>query len=652
MGTLHAALNWARRGFPVFPLIEGTREPMMQGWEDVATTNLDAITRMWTDPVLGTELNYNIGCKCNDIVVVDIDVKNGKTGLEDYTKLDGHFDTLVVRTTTGGYHCYFYGPESSNASLTKSVDIRSHNGYVVAPGSMINGIEYQVVNEQDLAWVPVTIERMLKPPYVRSEMNDNREYDSPASVQAAIDFLINAPVAIEGQRGDETTFITAARLVRELALSPSTAFHLMVEHWNNRCLPPWDLSELQVKVENAAQYGSAELGRLTAEDTFGHLGQIQPPPSVFEQGDIEWGNATHPTSIRPRPWLMDRALMLGAVTLLMAAGSAGKSTISLALAAHLALGKDFAGYTARKPCKSIIYNGEDDVEEQSRRLLAVCLTYGFEYSVVKKSVLLLSSRELKMELATNEFHRVARNQNLIEQIIAKASPEDVGLLILDPLVKVHKCDESDNVQMDGVMEILTDIARGANIAILALHHTSKGGSRQEERVGNMDIARGASAVVNASRIAFTLLNAAQQDAEDYGFPDSERHLYVRLDDAKMNMSLATTDATWFRREGLRITSGDVVGVLRHTVLKRNREHIRFKIANLLIASMEGNGQGSLTCAQAVALIKTEEPLWKNKTDSAVKKQIEGMYMTALTIGGKVLQAVRLEDGKNFIITLK
>jgi hypothetical protein len=645
MGTLHAALEWARRGFPVFPLKANGKEPAVDNWTEVATTDEATIRALWTDSVLKTERDYNIGCMCNDVVVIDIDVKAGKTGYADYMQLGGNFNTLTVRTPTGGYHCYFYGPDSGNSSLTPSIDVRSHNGYVVAPGSTIDGAPYEIIRDGDLSWVPPSIERMLRPAYTRAEHEVATPKDDPASIEAAIRFLQSAPPAIEGQRGDETTFITAARVVRELALSVPLAYQLMLEHWNNRCVPPWDASDLLTKVENAAAYGSADHGRLTPEVLFGPVGAIEPPPSVFDQDGMGWGNAVMPSSIRPRPWIMDRALMVGAVTLLLAAGSAGKSSMSIALAAHLALGKDFAGFKTVRPMKTIIYNGEDDLEEQSRRLLAVCMAHDFDYHEVKKSVMLLSAREIKLELASHEYGRVVRNEAIIEQLKQKAAGDDVGLLILDPLVKVHTCDESDNVQMDGVMEVLTDIAYASNIAVLALHHTSKTNTTQSDRVGNMDIARGASAVVNAARIAFTLLNASNQDLEDYGLNEQERNVWVRLDDAKMNMALASGQANWFKREGVKIISGDVVGVLRNSKLQKSTDHMRGRVGDLLISMLEVTNKGSYTITQAASTVKTHEPLWANKTDTDIRKRIETMFMIPYIVNGKTLKAVRDEEEK-------
>ncbi|RTL04950.1 hypothetical protein EKK58_09085 [Candidatus Dependentiae bacterium] len=646
MGTLNAALEWARRGFSVFPLRENTREPALgDDWTSLATKDEQAIRKLWLDPVLGIERDYNIGCMCNDMVVIDIDVKKGKDGYNQYLQMGGNFDTLVVRTTTGGYHCYFYGPDSSNSPLDSGVDVRSHNGYVVAPGSTIDGIPYQVVNDVQIAWIPPAIECRLRDPYERAATDSDFAADTEASIHAAIRFLETAPIAVEGQRGDERTFITAARLCREMALTPETAYSLMRDYWNPKCQPPWELEDLWQKVVNAANYGSADYGALTPEHLFGHL-NMPPIPDIFEQSGSDWGNAYPANAIRPRDWIVPRMLLRKAVTLLLATGSVGKSSFSLALAAHLAIGKPYAGHTVNGATKSIVYNGEDDVEEQSRRLMALCLVYGFNYDEVKKEIMFISPRHVKLELVSNEFNKPVRNDAIINQLTAIASRNDVGLLILDPLVRIHRCDESDNGQMDVVMDTLTDIADKANISILALHHTSKGNARQEDRIGNMDIARGASAVVNAARIAYTLLNPSLDDAESYGFREDERHMFVRLDDAKMNMALASTTPTWFKRTSMKIEpSNDIVGVLEYTDIKRSVTHVRDRVAGILIETMNTMGAGAITLAQAISATRAGEPIMAAKKDAEIRQRLDDWFGTSGVVYNKVV------DGNTLTIKL-
>ena len=641
MSKLQAALEWARRGYRVFPLRENGKTPAFKGsWIDWATSDETRVRQLWTR-------EYNIGVDCTGFVVVDIDVKNGKNGINEYASFGGHYETLVVATPSGGYHCYFSGPNSGNASISKGVDIRSNHGYVVAPGSTIDGAPYQIITDIAPANVPATISPLLSLPYQRAE-HDAPSIDSPAMINGAMNFLETTPVAVEGQGGDLVTFQTAARLVREMALSVDVAYDLIREHWNDRCEPPWDLDELYLKVENASRYGSADHGRLDPSVTFANI-NIEPPPSMFEAS--VFGNAIDPTQVVPRPWLVDRVLMAREVTLLIAQGSAGKSTWALALAAHMALGVDFGPYKMHVRSKSVIYNGEDDRMEMSRRLIAICQSCMLDYSEVKKHIMLLSEEDVQLKIAIANGRTAVAVEAAITDLVELTSNPEVGMLVLDPLGDIHGVDETDNPAMNTVMSIVKRVSREANIATLVLHHSSKGGGRQEDRVGNMDIARGASAIVNKARISFTMFNATQSDAEKYGLRDEDRNKYVRLDDAKMNLTLAGRDATWYVKEGVRIVSGDIVGVLNAVNMEANVNALRNRIGDLLISTMTSNSTGSMAIAQAVAVLKHGEPLWAGKTDKDVRDRVESMFISPVQIGGRTLQVTRETQGTKHVVTV-
>jgi hypothetical protein len=159
----------------------------------------------------------------------------------------------------------------------------------------------------------------------------------------------------------------------------------------------------------------------------------------------------------------------------------------------------------------------------------------------------------------------------------------------------------------------------------------------------MDIARGASGIIYKSRIAFTLLNATSEDCETFGIQDHERTTYVRLDDAKMNLALASGEPLWFRRSGVKIASQDVVGVITPTELKADSTTIRTRLAQILTDALTANGQATMTLQQAVAVVKQQEPLYANKTDLDVRKKMEGLFVNAVEHQGKSLQVKRDGD---------
>lgn len=655
MGKLHDALAWAERGFPVFPVVANSKVPLYEGWTETATTDPATITAWWTDPVLGTEANHNIGCLCSDRVIIDVDVKKGKNGAQEYLDMGGHGGTLTVGTPSGGFHYYFDGPNSSNAGLSDGVDVRSFNGYTLAPGSEIDGVAYTILRNGGTTPIPEALSVRLSPADVRVERTVVKDtLDSPAAVQAATNYLQSCPPAIEGQRGDEITFKTAARLVRELALTSHTAWLLMMEHWNPRCSPPWDGDELLGKVENAEMYGTAGHALLSPDQVFANI-EVPRQMTLAEQTGQGFGNATLPDYLPPRPWMMDRTLMLHEVSLLVAPGSAGKSSVSLAIGAHMAMGLDFGDRETKTKCKVAVYNGEDNIIEQSRRLAGVCLEYNLDFTKVREEMLLLDGRSTEMNLVTIKGREPSVNWVLVEPLIEQMSDPEVGVLILDPLVDLHNGDESDNAQMNFVMKTLQMIAFRANVAVLLLHHTAKaGGSKMESRIGNMDIVRGASGIVYKSRMAFTLMGPTDDDCEHYGFSDDERRLMVRMDDAKTNLVLAGESTLWFKKAGVKLINGDIVGVLKTTTATVKQDYIKNIIAGVLSDTLVMSSNATLPMSQAVAVVKEQVAVMSNKTDTEVRKKLEGLFVRPCNIGDHSIRVGRVGESTTsaFVVILE
>ena len=119
-----------------------------------------------------------------------------------------------------------------------------------------------------------------------------------------------------------------------------------------------------------------------------------------------------------------------------------------------------------------------------------------------------------------------------------------------------------NEQIKAVAVMFREIAQKGNCAVLLIHHTNKPPQGSgDSHAGNMNTARGASALVGVARVVQTLFAMSSADARLTGTSDDERHLYVRLDDAKANLNLATNKAQWFKRTSIVIANSDEVGVL-------------------------------------------------------------------------------------------
>ena len=153
---LQSALDLAAKGLRVFPLVENGKTPLFPGWPRKATTDRDTIKSWWVDGVTGWQQDFNIGVATgHGLVVLDVDVKDGKPGMTSLSVLElmhGGFATGVVETPSGGRHYYLFTPRpirNSVCKLADGVDVRGEGGYVVGPGSMIDGRAYEWVTDDD-----------------------------------------------------------------------------------------------------------------------------------------------------------------------------------------------------------------------------------------------------------------------------------------------------------------------------------------------------------------------------------------------------------------------------------------------------------------------------------------------------------------------
>jgi Bifunctional DNA primase/polymerase, N-terminal len=167
---MRSALAIATGGTPVFPLKPFTKVPALgSGWPDRATRDPDRIRSWWT------WAPYNIGVVTGEtIVVVDLDAPkqphepHGRLTLARLARAaeaDLPRDTRIVTTPSGGQHLYFRNPpdtvlRNTAGLLGRHIDTRAVGGYVVGPGSIIDGRLYRLVRDAAPAPLPDWILRL------------------------------------------------------------------------------------------------------------------------------------------------------------------------------------------------------------------------------------------------------------------------------------------------------------------------------------------------------------------------------------------------------------------------------------------------------------------------------------------------------------
>lgn len=130
------ALHLASLGMKIIPLKPGLKTPADAGWPEQSTSDSQVI-KSWF--ATRANINYGIACGQSGLLVVDLDVKKGDDGVENWRALSESLKlkTFEVETPSGGIHQYYWGEglRNSAGTIARGVDLRASGGYVVGPGS-------------------------------------------------------------------------------------------------------------------------------------------------------------------------------------------------------------------------------------------------------------------------------------------------------------------------------------------------------------------------------------------------------------------------------------------------------------------------------------------------------------------------------------
>lgn len=522
------ALYCLSRGFKIFPIKAGEKVPYAAGWQEWATTATEEKVRAFIKA--NSIFNWGIYCGASNLVVVDIDVKEGRAGqasLDALVKEHGPLpQTFKARTPSGGVHYFFTGTTKSMNGFRPGIDVKSTGGYVVAPGSRIDVNTYEIIDTSDPAPAPQWL------------------LDAVEATKREVPVIDQAQGVITGERNAILTSLAGTMRRRGMNYEAILAALLAVNE--TQVHPSLPIDEVEHIAKSITRYAPEHA---QAASDFLNV----PKVMAKRAGQIDIAK------IPPRDWVMRHRYIGGFVSMVVSPGGIGKSTFTLLDAASIVTGRPLSGFEVVKKGPVWCYNLEDPDDELQRRLAALSIQHGIPLPDLN-DIHFTSGRTQPMIFVKEDPQAgLVINETAVGECVAYIKQHGIVLFMLDPMVRIHEVEENDNNKMAKVVNVLERIIAQTGAAVCLVHHFSKAGRNMAP--GEISASRGATSPTDACRIAHTLSPMSTAEADKFGVPRRKASWYLRLDNAKANLQPPAESALWYERKGVILPNGDDVGTL-------------------------------------------------------------------------------------------
>ena len=262
-----------------------------------------------------------------------------------------------------------------------------------------------------------------------------------------------------------------------------------------------------------------------------------------------------PSEIPPRAWLYGRHLIRRNVSVTVAPGGVGKSSLTIVQALELATGRQLLGDWNAGPLKVWLFNLEDERSELDRRITAAMQHYNIDAQDVGDRLFVDTGREQELVLASQVRDDVQINKVLIEHLKSELTGRQIDILIVDPFVSSHRVNEMDNGKIDHVVKEWILLAEHCGCCVELVHHTRKLNGVE----ATSDASRGASSLINAARSSRVVQRLSDEELKEVGVAgDGCTYFSVKRDKANLASSGGKEN---YRTVSVDLGQGDQVGVV-------------------------------------------------------------------------------------------
>lgn len=549
--NLFDAASFLSQQWPVFACNGDKRPLTAHGLKD-ATTDLGTLRDMFRRP--GAAMIGVPTGEASGFVVVDLDIKEGASGLEWLAANEHRLPrTRRHRTRSGGLHLLFITPpgrtiRNSASKIAPGVDIRGQGGYVIVPPSP----GYSIADDAMPAEMPDWLVEVLDPPAppaaepvrqaVRRDDDTNGSRYGLRALEDECTAVMNAPF---GQQ--EVTLNNAGLKLGALVAGGELAhgYALSMLHSAARGMPSqggkpaWGSEELHRKVERAFTDGTARPRQAPPREVR-HTVRVEmvvpPEPPPYEEPPEHWQaeampmemdaaerparprqaqHAPFPTlsldeiaALPPPEWLVHKILPVNSFATLIGPFASLKSFLALDMSLCIAYGVEWKNRSVKQT--GVLYVAGEGVGGIGRRIAAWRSVQGLEdvpapFRLLPVGVNITDDGEIQRLVLT-------------AKAAAEAEGQPIGLVIIDTLARAMAgADENTAQDMGRAIRGLDEVRVDGACTTLTVHHMGKDKERGSR--GSSALPGAADTEITVEREESTLtVRVTKQKEDDEGEP--------------------------------------------------------------------------------------------------------------------------------------
>lgn len=262
-----------------------------------------------------------------------------------------------------------------------------------------------------------------------------------------------------------------------------------------------------------------------------------------------------PTTIPPRPWVYGQHMMRKQVSVTVAPGGVGKSSLAIVEALAMVTAQELLGeWVPVTPLRVWVYNLEDPRDEMDRRVIGAMIHHNVDPDDLGGRLFIDTGRERALCTAEEVQGNVTIVKPEMDALAAEITARGIDVLIIDPFVSSHRVSENASGAIDMVAKEWARLADRCNCAIELIHHTRK----TNGTVATTEDGRGSSALLAAARSG-RVLNKMNDDTKDKAGVKADPATYFGIDRDKANLA-PVGKRKWIRMASVNLGQGDSVGV--------------------------------------------------------------------------------------------